>query len=51
MLLKNIDTSSGLVNGARGIVSGFQKSHGRSMIFPDVLPVVDFTGEWLVSLT
>jgi ATP-dependent DNA helicase PIF1 len=42
MLLWNIDHSTGLVNGARGRVIGFEKNRGRSEIFEDVLPVIEF---------
>jgi hypothetical protein len=35
MLLKNISTESGLVNGARGIVSRFVQKEGKS--FPVVV--------------
>ncbi len=42
MLLKNISTEQGLVNGARGTVIGFEKSSGRTTLYP-VLPVVKFS--------
>jgi hypothetical protein len=42
ILLWNIDHSTGLVNGARGTIVGFERSRGRSKIFKDVLPVVEF---------
>lgn len=42
ILLWNIDHSSGLVNGARGKVVGFENSRGRSKIFKFHLPVVEF---------
>ncbi len=41
MLLKNISTQQGLVNGARGTVVGFEESRGRSKLF-EMLPVVKF---------
>ena len=41
MLLKNVSVGRGLVNGARGVVVGFEKSKGRSELFPH-LPVVEF---------
>ena len=42
MLLKNQSVARGLVNGARGVVVGFERSEGRSDIFSDV-PVVEFS--------
>jgi hypothetical protein len=41
MLLKNLDTARGLVNGARGTVIGFEAGKNRSAYFA-VLPVVKF---------
>ncbi len=41
MLLKNLETEAGLVNGTRGTVIGFEKSNGKSNYFP-MLPVVKF---------
>lgn len=39
MLLKNLSPSSGLVNGSRGIVVGFQKATGSPF---SVFPIVKF---------
>lgn len=57
MLLKNISTSVGLVNGTRGVVVGFDKSNGRSSRFP-YIPIVKFyvsvgskKGEEVVHIT
>lgn len=41
MLVKNLSTGEGLINGARGTVLGFEPSNGRSGYFPR-LPVVKF---------
>jgi hypothetical protein len=41
MLLKNLSTESGLVNGSRGTVVGFERSYQRSSHYP-WLPVVKF---------
>ena len=41
MLLWNLESTVGLVNGARGKVVSFEKSRGRSEIFK-TLPVVEF---------
>jgi len=41
MLLKNLSVERGLVNGARGVVKGFEWSRGRSEVF-DHLPEVEF---------
>ena len=41
MLLKNLSTESGLVNGSRGTVIDFERSDGRSTHYP-WLPIVKF---------
>jgi ribosomal protein S12 len=41
MLLKNLDSDIGLINGARGTVIGFEKVVDRSSRYP-MLPVVKF---------
>lgn len=41
MLTKNLSTADGLVNGARGIIIGFEKSGGKS--FFSQLPIVKFS--------
>jgi hypothetical protein len=43
MLLKNLDISSGLANGTRGVIVKFQDSEGWSNLFP-VVPIVSFNG-------
>lgn len=43
MLLKNVDTAVGLVNGARGVVVSFSSTRGASAGFKkNRLPVVEF---------
>jgi hypothetical protein len=44
MLLRNHNTEAGLVNGTRGRVVAWETSGGRSAIFNEMIPMVEFVG-------